>query len=56
VTNAERIRKATDEELADFLFSYVEPCFLCAWRKECDKHPGGCEEGRLAWLRQEWEG
>jgi len=56
VTNAERIRKATDEELADFLFSYVEPCFLCAWIKECDKHPGGCEEGRLAWLRQEWEG
>lgn len=54
MTNAERIRKATDEELAAFLDDYVEPCLLCAWRKCCND--GDCEEGRLAWLRQEWEG
>ena len=55
MTNAEKIRRMTDEELADFLMCYVEPCNLCAWRKECDKHDGGCEDGRLAWLQKECE-
>ena len=54
MTNAERIRKATDEELAAFLNDYVEPCMLCAWRKTCSDDE--CEKGRLAWLQEEWEG
>lgn len=55
MTNAERIRRMTDEELADFLMCYVDPCKLCAWRKECGQHDGGCENGRLAWLQKECE-
>ena len=31
------------------------PCFLCAWKGTvCSQ--GDCEDGRLAWLRQEREG
>jgi hypothetical protein len=54
MTNADKIRNMTDEELADFLFSYVEPCLLCAWKGTvCSQ--GDCEDGRLAWLRKEQE-
>ena len=55
MTNADKIRSMTDDELADFLFSYVEPCLLCAW-KGAGCANGDCEDGRLAWLREKWEG
>lgn len=53
MTNADVMRKMTDEQLAAFLDDYVEPCHLCAWRKCCND--ADCEEGRLAWLREQWE-
>lgn len=55
MTNADAIRDMTDEELAELLYAFVEPCFLCAWKGTvCTQ--GDCEQGRLAWLRQEKEG
>ena len=53
MTNADCIRAMTDEQLADFLFDYVEPCHLCAFKKTCSEE--SCEAGRLAWLREQCE-
>jgi len=51
MTNADAIRGMTDKQLAEFLFDYVEPCRLCAWRYTgCSE--GDCIDGRMAWLRQ----
>ena len=51
MTNAERIRQMTDEELASFLYSYVEPCFLCD-KTKCGEYKD-CEDARLQWLKKE---
>ena len=51
MTNADRIRSMTDEELAEFLESHTN-CFgndlTC--KKFCGR---GCTEAWLMWLRQE---
>ena len=53
ITNADRIRSMTDEELADWLGIYcngnTKPGEICA------KDIGSCEECWLDWLRQEVE-
>ena len=58
MTNADKIRGMTDEELADWIMRYVEPCALCAYHKsagDCSPPPqnGDCESGRLEWLKME---
>ena len=65
VTNADRIRAMSDEELAEFL-TYLNPtnCQDCAfsngWRCQPDRGDYSdfekCEEGRKRWLKQSVEG
>ncbi len=65
VTNADRIRSMSDEELAEFL-AQINPtnCQDCAfshgWRCQPDRDDYSdfkkCEEGRKRWLQQPAEG
>ena len=50
-TNADRIRRMTDEELADFMTYYDCNCEYCAY-EECGEK-SECEKGVLQWLKQE---
>lgn len=53
MTNAERIRNMSDNELAAFL-DEIGSCIVCAWyRVECEKHDKNCEHGIIEWLKQE---
>lgn len=52
-TNADRIRRMTDEELAEFLaygISWREICKVCG--VDCDDE-GNCKSGVLKWLQRE---
>ena len=65
MTNADRIRDMSDEELAEFL-THINPtnCQDCAfshgWRCQPDRDDYSdfdkCEEGRKRWLQQPAEG
>lgn len=65
ITNADRIRAMSDDELAEFL-TYINPtnCQDCAfshgWRCQPDRDDYSdfekCEEGRKRWLKQPAEG
>lgn len=65
LTNADRIRSMSDEELAEFL-TYINPtnCQDCAfsvgWRCQPDRDNYSdfdkCEEGRKRWLQQPAKG
>ena len=65
MTNADRIRSMSDEELAEFL-THINPtnCKDCAfsngWRCQPDRDDYSdfekCEEGRKRWLKQPAEG
>ena len=49
MTNADRIRAMTDDELAEWLRHY---CLTQSW--ECPKAPGrNCKQHWLEWLKQE---
>lgn len=48
MTNADRIRNMTDEELAKLLSTGT---FICEGRKDICENMPGCEECRLAWLK-----
>ena len=54
VTNADKLRAMSDEELAEFI-AYSTSCETCAVRKsgsdEC--HNSNCSMAWLDWLRQE---
>lgn len=55
MTNGERIRQMTDEELAEIISFYIE-CRDCPCKDEngigagCK---GDCQSGAFAWLKQE---
>ena len=51
MTNGDRIRQMTDEELAEWLADGNEPCDMCAMEK-CDLF-SHCKTGVLKWLKQE---
>ena len=52
MTNADRIRQMTDEELARFLINF-DMCIVC--QVECSKeYP--CNKGIMEWLKQEVRG
>jgi arsenate reductase-like glutaredoxin family protein len=56
LTNADRIRSMTDEELAEFLFSddYYIDCTTCKEREnEYGTCIGKCENELLRWLKSE---
>lgn len=48
MTNADRIRNMTDEELAKLLSTGT---FICEGRKDICENMPGCKECRLAWLK-----
>ena len=58
-TNADVIRKMTDEELAEYLFdrgNCAEYCYgICAYQDECDAPHAQefCIEQIIKWLKQE---
>ena len=65
ITNADRIRAMSDEELAEFLtYLNLTNCQDCAfsngWRCQPDRGDYSdfekCEEGRKRWLKQSVEG
>ena len=60
MTNADRIRAMTDEELAEYLFDRgngCEYCYgICAFQDECDGEDHAqefCIEQIVKWLKQE---
>lgn len=53
MTNADKIRQMTDEELRNFILDLVEPCNVCA-NDRCDKDET-CAIGVSKWLRKEVE-
>lgn len=63
ITNADRIRSMTDEELAEFLLkvnsAYAMPCMTdekdCKW-EDYPTHDKGCKDCFLDWLQSEVEG
>ena len=52
ITNADRIRAMTDEELANMWYSYVD-CGACPKHRECNILPRDCLRLALEWLKQE---
>ena len=60
ITNADRIRSMTDEELAEFFLkvntAYAEPCMTgesdCVW-EDYPTHDKGCKDCFLEWLKSE---
>lgn len=54
MTNGERIRKMTDEELARLLCKY-DPCAMCMNDDETICYDWGCNEVAIteAWLKEE---
>jgi len=54
MTNEEKIRSLTHEELAEWLTDWVEPCHLCSFHQS-DKCKEGCNNGRSAWLKEKFD-
>lgn len=51
MTNADRIRRMSDEELAEWIFEHTD-CIACPQNKDCDDL---CAEHWLEWLKKEVE-
>lgn len=53
-TNADRVRRMTDEELASFLLEQeYEACMHCGYNIGCDDCDSNCSSGYLKWLKSE---
>ena len=52
MTNADRIRSMTDEELANLWWEYVD-CSACPIHRECTMLGQDCKRWALAWLKEE---
>jgi hypothetical protein len=55
MTNADRIRAMSDEELADFLSQY-KFCDICDEGCDSCTYNGDCDKRLLQWLKQPAEG
>ena len=56
ITNADRIRAMTDEELAKFFTVRPVLCERCFFKRRCSKDPTGvCYECAKNWLRSSAE-
>ena len=54
LTNAERIRNMTDEELAEFIAIQHTECCYCKIVTDCfEQNDGDCSKAWLEWLKQE---
>ena len=53
ITNADRIRGMTDEELAEFFHNttFCDSCFI--FKNECGTEKYSCKQRWLDWLKQE---
>jgi hypothetical protein len=51
MTNADKIRGMTDEQLTDFLTDVID-CWHCPTYQECTDVQG-CDNALLAWLKKE---
>jgi hypothetical protein len=60
MTNADRIRAMSDEELADELMTRLVLCQYCEYQNECENDEfvtaEKCREGIVEWLKQPAEG
>ena len=55
MTNADRIRSMTDEELAEFISKYFSCEYECAVRDKCGSD-WDCKRATIDWLQSEVEG
>lgn len=55
MTNTDKIRRMTDEELAEYLYNvgFGFDCELCCSQADEDCAGRGCEKSILEWLRKE---
>lgn len=60
ISNADRIRSMSDEELADYIFGvsvHEKPCVLCSDDCDfCELTDEECKNRTLKWLQSEMEG
>ena len=49
MTNGDRVRQMTDEELAELRVIGTHHCNIV----RCEEHRGDCKECALAWLKEE---
>ena len=54
MTNGDKIKQMTDEELAKFICHNVEECEGCVGHEFCEFN-GGDANGIIKWLKQEFE-
>ena len=52
MTNADKLRAMTDEELAIWLTQHCQSCEICAPEYYCDLE-AKCADGVLLWLKKE---
>ena len=52
MTNADRIRQMTDEELAELWWERVD-CVVCPVHRDCKMTGQDCKQLALSWLKQE---
>ena len=52
ITNADRIRSMTDEELAELWWEHVD-CGECPVHRDCKMTGQDCKELALGWLQEE---
>jgi len=56
MTNADRIRSMTDEELAEYLCAMPAlDCYICQRKEPCNHGERECEEVWLEWLKSDSE-
>lgn len=55
MTNGDKIRAMTDEELAALIANENDFCSLCAYKSDtlCFRQPTACTHGFYEWLKQE---
>ena len=56
MTNGDRIRAMTDEELAGFIDISFDCRMECPAKELCETTYGGCVDAMMAWLKQPWKG
>ena len=53
MTNYERIKAMTIEEMAEWFYNDIDKCAFCVYNNE--DYCGGCKNGHMCWLESEVE-